>query len=306
MTTNFNLISRLASLALVAGLSACGGDVDSSSSSSSTNSTTSITSSLTSSSSSSSSSIFSSPPVASSSSSYGYSEPQPLPNAASQSVVRFVYFIEQGESFDQARYDAIIEQAFNMQQYWYEQFDGTFYLYNNIVDVIYADHEPNWYLTQNDGIHGDQRWYRLGNIKNEVFRKLDINNFDSQVRVVNYPTTRSDGKVGANFGGAWMDGDDLGCLVGENNGFNYPYPDGIAAHCAGHVAHEFGHVFGLEHSGPDNDCMQWGFYDYLNSGQMCDFFEDNRNIVKNRSQNQPFLIAEPGQVVTPQGYVESR
>lgn len=232
--------------------------------------------------------------------------PTPIPETVSQSVVRFVYFIEQGESFNQATFDALKQHAFAMQLYWHEQFGGTFYLYDGVVDIIYGDHNPDWYLTTPDNIHNDPRWYRLGNMKNEVYRKLGVSNFDNQVRVINYPTTRHDGRVGGNFGGAWMDGDDLNCLLGANNGYNFPYDEQGPAHCLGHVAHEFGHVYGLDHTGLDTDCMRYGFYINSNNGELCTFGEDNRNIVRNNSSNQSFLAALPGQIVTPEGTVEAR
>lgn len=232
--------------------------------------------------------------------------PEPLPAAVNQSVVRFVYFIEQGQPFEQATFEALRQHAFAMQLYWYEQFGGTFYLYDQVVDVIYAEHAPDWYLNTPDNIHNDPRWYRLGNVKSEVYQKLAIENFDSQTRVISYPTTRHDGRVGANFGGAWMDGDDLSCLLGANSGYNFPYDEQGPAHCMGHVAHEFGHVFGLDHTGLDTDCMRYGFYINSNNGELCDFGEDNRNIVQNNSNNAAFLRAEPGQVVTPEGAIEAR
>jgi hypothetical protein len=108
-----------------------------------------------------------------------------------------------------------------------------------------------------DGIHGDPRWYRLGNIKTEVQAAFGVVDFDPDVRLSVYPVARFDGRVGANFGGAWMDGDDLSCIA--DNGETYPYDDLNPAHCLGHVVHELGHVFGLAHTGPNDDCMRWGF-----------------------------------------------
>jgi hypothetical protein len=109
--------------------------------------------------------------------------------------------------------------------------------------------------------------------------------------VVNYPTTRHDGHVGGNFGGAWMDGDDLSCI--HDNGFNFPYDDGSSAHCTGHVAHEFGHVLGLDHQGPNDDCMQFGFYTD-DPEDLCSFSDDNVAQILAESNNDGWFEAMPG------------
>ncbi len=217
-----------------------------------------------------------------------------LPECTGQKVVHFVYFVEGDAEFSQAQLDAIEKQAFAFQQYWYEQLGVTFYLNRPVVDVIEAEHDSTWYLETPDGIHNDERWYRLGNVKTEVYDKLSIRDFDPNHRVVNYPTLRYDGRVGGNFGGAWMDGDDLGCMLGENGGVNYPYPDGTAAHCLGHVAHEFGHVLGLDHEGPQTDCMQYGFYNNSGGDGMCSFSQANVEKILAASQNDGWFNAMPG------------
>ncbi len=258
---------------------------------------------------SSSSEQHSSPPSSSSnqtSSSATVAESKPLNPAITQSVVRFVYFVASDEQFYSAEYEAVKAQAFAMQLFWYEQFGGTFYLYDKAVDVIYGDQTAQWYVSTPDSLHNDERWYRLGNIKKEVYRKLAIADFDPKVRVINYPKARFDGRVGGNFGGAWMDGDDLRCLLGDNNGYTFPYDDANPAHCMGHVAHEFGHIFTLEHTGPNTDCMQYGFYIFSNNGDLCNFSSENRATVKNASVNQPFLAATPGEVVTTSGQIISQ
>jgi hypothetical protein len=210
-------------------------------------------------------------------------------------VVHFVYFVEADAPFSESQRADIEAQAYTFQQYWYEQLGVTFYLNDPLVDVIEADHDSTWYLETPDGIHSDSRWYRLGNIKNEVYAKLGISNFDPNHRVVNYTTTRADGRVGGNFGGSWMDGGDLTCMA-EPNGVNYPYDDGAAAHGLGHVAHEFGHVLGLDHQGPQTDCMQYGFYNNSGGSGMCDFSADNAAQILADSDNEGWFEALPGEI----------
>ena len=214
------------------------------------------------------------------------------PLCSESKVVHFVYFVEADSVFSQDTFQSIEDQALVFQNYWYEQLGTTFLLGDPIVDVVYAQHDAQWYLETDDGIHGDPRWYRLGNIMTEVYANFDYEWFDSKHRVVNYPTSRHDGRVGANFGGAWMDGDDLECIA--NGGVNWPYDDGNSAHCLGHVAHEFGHVLGLDHTGPQIDCMQFGFYNGTGGAGMCSFYSENVERILQDTDNAGWFGAQPG------------
>lgn len=207
-------------------------------------------------------------------------------------VVHFVYFVEADQPYSESQHADIERHAYAFQQYWYDQLGVTFYLNQPVVDVIEADNDSTWYLDTPDGIHNDSRWYRLGNVKKEVYDKLGISDFDDDHRVVNYPTTRHDGRVGGNFGGAWMDGDDMTCIA--DGGPTYPYDDGGVAHCMGHPAHEFGHVLGLDHEGPDDDCMQYGFYTQTVAG-MCTFSDANVQKILANPNNEGWFEALPGQ-----------
>lgn len=217
------------------------------------------------------------------------------PSCSGEKVVHFVYFVEADQAYSALQRDDIEAMAFAFQQYFHEQLGVTFYLNDPVVDVIMADHDAEWYVTTPDGIHSDDRWYRLGNIKTEVYAKLGIEDFDPDHRVVNYPIARYDGRVGGNFGGAWMDGDDLSCMA-EAGLPTYPYDKAGPAHCMGHPAHEFGHVLGLDHTGPNEDCMQFGFYNNTGGAGMCNFFEDNVAQVLADPINTGWFEALPGEI----------
>ena len=222
------------------------------------------------------------------------------PSCARRPSVQFVYFVEADAAFDPDARDRIEAFALDFQQYWYEQLGATFLLGDPIVEVIDAEHDALWYVETPDGIHDDARWFRLGNIKTEVYAALGLVDFDPSRRVVNYPTTRHDGRVGANFGGAWMDGDDLDCMAAQG-GVTYPFDEQGPAHCMGHVAHEFGHVLGLDHTGPEEDCMQVGFYNTVNGDGMCSFSEENVAAILADPDNAGWLDALPGEACTSDG-----
>ena len=209
---------------------------------------------------------------------------------SSAKVVQFVYFVEQGEDVADEAVGLIERQAIALQQFWFDQFGGTFVVADT-VEVIYGDHPANWYDTTPSG--DDPRWYRLLNLRDETRFKLGLAPDDTSVRIVVYPNARIDGRVGANrYGGAWMDGDDIACVSGAVA--STPYSPDYPANCLTTVAHELGHVFGLSHQGPDEDCMQFGFYQYIAETETCQFSADNRAVVSNDPFNDGWLNARPG------------
>lgn len=62
----------------------------------------------------------------------------------------------------------------------------------------------------------------------------------------------------------------------------------------GHVAHEFGHILGLDHQGPQSDCMQFGFYTN-DADELCSFSPDNVSQILQSSNNQGWFDAVPGE-----------
>ena len=210
--------------------------------------------------------------------------------AAGTPVLRFVLFVEADEEYDPDSIALIGQQALALQHFWYDQFGGTFVV-GREVTVIYGDHPARWY--DDTAIGDDPRWYRLTNIRDEVRAKLGIDPDDPGSRFVVYPSARIDGRVGANrYAGAVMDGDDIACVSGAVA--TTPYSADYPANCLATVAHELGHVFGLTHAGPDEDCMQFGFYQYVSQAALCQFSADNRSLVINDPANAGWLDARPG------------
>ena len=208
-------------------------------------------------------------------------------------IVFFVYFIEADQTPHPNAVARIEQQAIALQHYWHQQFGGTFRLNDPVVTVIEGAHPAHWYDMTPNGTN--MRWYRLNNMRDEVRRILDVAPNET-IRMVTYPAAQIDGRVGANrYGGAWMDGDDVSCI--EANSPTVPYSSEYPAHCLATVIHELGHVYGLDHQGPDTDCMQLGFYSYTLPGQLCTFSNDNVAQIQADPNNTGWLL--PPEATTP-------
>ena len=206
--------------------------------------------------------------------------------------VQFVYLQESDQPTSPTAMADIERQALELQAFFLQEFGRTFELAAPPVVHVQSQHDTAWFVNTPDGIHGDPRWYRLGNMRNEVYGALGLVSFDPDHRVVVYPTAQVDGRVGANFGGAFMDGDDLSCIA--TRGPTIPYDAIYPAGCLDHVAHELGHVFGLGHTGPNDDCMRQGFYDHAGGEKLCFFDDTNRQTVLTNPNNEGWLTIGNG------------
>ena len=203
-------------------------------------------------------------------------------------AVRFVYFVEKDQTYSQADFDAIKQQAFALQQYWNDQFGGTFYLTKQVVDVVMGDHDAEWYV-------GDkERWTRFHRIAVEVGHKIENS---AWIRIIIFPKSIRNGHVGGNTAGAVMDGDDISCITGRDGKFTTETYTGSNANCLAHVAHEFGHTYRQDniHVGEKyDDCMRYGIYTL---DKMCDFGQENRLRILDKNVNTGWLDASPLETV---------
>ena len=140
---------------------------------------------------------------------------------AQQKRVLGVYFVESNRSFRRREFDAILTQLRLVQREYLRNFGGTFELADPPVRTVMGDHTSSWYVNTVpapfEGNFDDTRWYRLDNMRAEIVRKLGL---DGNTRIINYPTTTVNGRVGAYVStdrvrGGYMDYDDLLCVLGE-------------------------------------------------------------------------------------------
>lgn len=206
--------------------------------------------------------------------------------------VQLVYLQEADQPLSPTAMADLELQALELQAFYLQELGVTFELADPPVVHLVGQHDTDWYVNTPDGIHGDPRWYRLGNLRNEVYGALGLVDFDPERRVVVYPAGQVDGRVGANFGGAFMDGDDLRCIA--DRGPTVPYDVQYPAGCLDHVVHELGHVFGLGHTGPNDDCMRQGFYYHAGGEKTCFFDDTNRQTILDDPDNVGWLTLGNG------------
>ena len=188
-------------------------------------------------------------------------------------VMRFIYFVESDQTYDPAAGASIEDLATRLQLVWIDEFDGTFRLRSPVVEVMNGDHPAAWYRDTPHATEAPDYW-RLGNMSDEVHDKLGLAPIPRRTRFVVYPAAVLQTPVAANYGGAFMDGDDAICA----GGVTIPFVDpGTPADCLALLAHEVGHLYDLDHTGPEEDCMQLGAYTDTGGSGMCEFFLDNVN-----------------------------
>lgn len=155
--------------------------------------------------------------------------------AEAKSRVLGVYFVESDKRPNLQQQKAVLTQLLRIQKAFLENFGSTFELADPPVTMIRGNHSSRYYTNTRtppgNGNTNDPRWYWLDNMREEIVRKLRLR---ADVRIVNYPTTKMDGRVGAFLNlpvgqGAYMDFDDLTCVYG--GGESTPFPGGVESVC---------------------------------------------------------------------------
>ncbi|MBU2714008.1 PAN domain-containing protein [Zooshikella harenae] len=158
-------------------------------------------------------------------------------------TVRVLYIIpSDAERADRA---SLVTKAVEHNQKKWADYGATFVAES--IAVINSDKTSNWFLTNNDGFHGqNKQWYWLGNAWNTAKSWYsDAENFDSNHKYiifleVDHASANSGAAAAANFGAAVMP---KGIIDSIEKG-NYS--------AVGSIGHELGHTFGIPHEDCDN------------------------------------------------------
>lgn len=170
--------------------------------------------------------------------------------------VQGVYFVESDMPHSDEQERAVREQVYAVQSMWLDNFGATFPIADPAVKVVRGLHDQFWYLNTKKG--EDEHFYRMENMAPEIKEELGYTP-TTPVRVLMFPASTHNGKtVGFpgpkdGFGGAFMDGDDIQCVIDKTS--TMPYSDHPAASCIGHIAHEFGRMYIASGCRPASLCV---------------------------------------------------
>jgi hypothetical protein len=177
---------------------------------------------------------------------------------AAAGTVRVFYLKPTDVAFDQRYPDGIAAVMREAQRYYQQELGKTFTLNNTVVEVVNGEHDRNWYITTNC-TSSDHYWCVVGNMHQELLRRLSIRNPDSRWLCVGEISAEETNKSGGGASVGWvtLSGHDADGAAGING----PMPRWY-----GGMVHELGHAFGLPDStSTDGTPMSASFYNYPNT-----------------------------------------
>lgn len=173
-------------------------------------------------------------------------------------TVRVFWLKPTDVAFDQRYPDGIASVMREAQRYYEQELGRTFTLNNTVVEVVNGEHDRNWYITTNC-TGSDHYWCVVGNMHQELLRRLGIGNPDSRWLCVGEISAEEPNQSGGGASVGWvtLSGHDADGAAGVNGPMNRWY---------GGMVHELGHAFGLPDStSTDGTPMSASFYDYPNT-----------------------------------------
>jgi len=170
-------------------------------------------------------------------------------------TVRVFWLKPTDVAYDQRYPDGIAAVMREAQRYYKQELGKTFTLNNTVVEVVNGEHDRNWYITTNCS-GSDHYWCVVGNMHQELMRRLNINNPDSRWLCVGEISAEEPNQSGGGASVGWvtLSGHDADGAAGVNGPMNRWY---------GGMVHELGHAFGLPDStSTDGTPMSASFYNY--------------------------------------------
>jgi hypothetical protein len=159
--------------------------------------------------------------------------------------------------YDQRYPDGIANVMREAQRYFQQELGKTFRLNNPVVEVVNGEHDTRWYINTN--CTGDRYWCVVGNMHQELMRRLGLQSPDRRWLNVGEISAEDPGQSGggASLGWVVLSGHDADGAAGINGNMNRWY---------GGMVHELGHAFGLPDStSTDGTPMSASFYNYPNT-----------------------------------------
>jgi len=183
---------------------------------------------------------------------------QPSGGTPPQRTIRVYWLKPTDVAYDQRYPDGIANVMREAQRYYKQELGKTFTLNNTVVEVVNGEHDRNWYITTNCS-GSDHYWCVVGNMHQELMRRLNINNPDSRWLCVGEISAEEPNQSGGGASVGWvtLSGHDADGAAGVNGPMNRWY---------GGMVHELGHAFGLPDStSTDGTPMSASFYSYPNT-----------------------------------------
>ena len=171
-------------------------------------------------------------------------------------TVRVFWLRPSDVPFDQKFPDGIGKVMVEAQSYYKKELGKTFKLNTQIVETVVGEHVKSWYENTDNG--GDQYWYSVFNMRDELVRRFKLKQPDSRWMIVGEVHAEGPGAGGGgNVGWVMLCQHDADGAAGIGGTINRWY---------GGMVHELGHAFGLpDAAATDGTPMSASLYDYPNT-----------------------------------------